>query len=163
MTENDREGDATSLEQRIRQLEDRCEISELRARFCLLTDDRRWEELAGLFTEDGVLDVRGPVQGRQAILDMVTHLPDVWQAWFHMVDTEMTEITGDTAEGIACFNAPFVADGTSFNALGRYEDGFARVDGAWLFSRRALSFAVSAPVSEGWSAELPDGMRPVGR
>lgn len=153
------EKDSTSLEQRIKLLEDRAELSELRARFCILTDDRRWEDLADLFAQDGVLDVRGPVQGRDAIREFASHLPEVWESWFHTVDTEVTEIDGDAATGISCFNAPFVAEGTSFNALGRYEDRFVRVDGAWRFARRSLSFSVSAPVSAGWSAELPEGLR----
>lgn len=150
--------EATSLEQRIARLEDRAAISELRARFCVYTDEQRWDDLVALFTADGVLDVRGEVKGREAIRDAVGHLPELWESWWHTVDTEITEIDDDSATGIAYFDAPFVAEGESFNAIGRYDDSFARDDGEWRFSRRVLSFAVSAPLSAGWNGELPEGI-----
>jgi hypothetical protein len=149
----------SSLEQRIALLEDRAAISELLARFCLLADQRRWRELADLYTVDGVFDVRGPVQGREAILEAVSHLPDVWDHWFHFVSNEIIEIADDHATAVSSFNAPFVQDGVSFNALGRYDDTLERVDGVWQFSRRALSFSVNAPVSEGWTTSLADGLK----
>jgi hypothetical protein len=148
-----------SLEQRIALLEDRAAISELLARFCLLADQRRWRELVELYTVDGIFDVQGPVQGREAILETVSHLPDVWDHWFHFVSNEIIEVSGDGATAVSYFNAPFVAGGQSFNALGRYDDALERVDGVWQFSRRVLSFSVNAPVSEGWTPSLPDGLK----
>lgn len=157
------ETQASALEQRIAMLEDRAAIAELRARFCILADERRWAELAELFTEDGVFDVRGPVTGRAAILASVRGLEEVWDAWWHFTDTQTLEITGDSARGVAYFDAPFVAEGVSFTSMGRYDDEFARVDGGWLIARRALSFAWSAPVAEGWTSPLPEGLRPASR
>jgi ketosteroid isomerase-like protein len=149
----------TSLEQRIALLEDRAAISELLARFCLLADKRDWAALTELYTEDGVFDVMGPVKGREAILETVSHLPEAWDHWFHFVSNEIIEISGDSATAVSYFNAPFVAGGVSHNALGRYDDTLERVDGVWQFSARVLSFGVNAPLSEGWSAKLPDGLR----
>jgi hypothetical protein len=149
----------TTLEERVAALESRAQISELRARFCLLADQRRWAELAGLFTEDGVFDVAGAVVGRAAIQASVEGLPTVWDRWWHVTTNEITEIAGDVAEGSCYFDAPYVAGGESFAAAGRYDESFTRVEGEWLFSRRALSFVWSAPLGDGWTAPLPDGLR----
>jgi len=149
----------TSLEQRIAALEDRAAISELLARFCLYADQRRWEELVELYTEDGVFDVMGPVTGRAAILEAVSHLPEVWGHWYHFVSNEIVELDGDRARATSSFNAPYSMGGVSNNAFGRYDDELERVDGEWKFAARVLSFAVNAPMSEGMSTTLPDGLR----
>ena len=149
----------TSLEQRIAALEDRAAISELLARFCLYADQRRWEDLVNLYTEDGVFDVMGPVKGRAAILEAVGHLPGVWQHWFHFVSNEIVELDGDRARAVSYFNAPYSAGGVSSNAFGRYDDELERVDGEWQFAARVLSFSVNAPMADGMSTTLPDGMR----
>jgi hypothetical protein len=149
----------SAVERRLALLEDRFALAELRTLFCQYTDEQRWDDLVSLFAEDGVLEIRDAVEGRAAIREFVGHLPEVWQFWWHFISNETAEIEGDSAEGVSYFNAPFAMDGASMNALGRYDDSFVRVDGEWKFSRRVLSFAVSAPVADGWTGEIPEGLR----
>ena len=44
----------TSLEDRVRRLDDRFEINDLLVRYAVLLDDRQFEAVGRLFTEDGV-------------------------------------------------------------------------------------------------------------
>jgi hypothetical protein len=162
VTDN-RPGVGETLEQRLARVEDRLELSELRARFCQYADERLWAELAGLFAEDAVFDVAGPVQGRAAILEFVSGLPERWERWWHFLSTETIQVDGDTASGLSYFDAPYVADGVSFSAVGRYDDTFVRENGEWRFATRVLSFAWTAPIADGWSAPLPNGLRPAGK
>jgi hypothetical protein len=146
-----------SLEARLALLEDRGSLDELRRLFCQYTDEQRWDDLAALFAEDGVLEIREQVRGREAIREFASHLPEVWEFWWHFVSNETARIDGDRAEGVSYFNAPFTMDGISMNALGRYDDTFVRVDGYWKFAHRRLSFASSAPVAESWDS-IPEGV-----
>ena len=153
------------LEQRIARVESRLELYELNARFNLFADQRRWQELSELFAEDGVFDVEAPVTGRPAILEFLLDVPRRWDFWWHFNSNEVVAIDGDRAEGVAYFDAPFVAAGVSYACAGRYDDTYVRgADGAWRFQARVLHFAWRSPLlTEGWAGELPEGFRPVPR
>ena len=58
-----------SIEQRVQVLEDRLAIGDLLVRYAVLLDDRRFEEVGELFTEDGVFSSpNSRTVGRAAIV-----------------------------------------------------------------------------------------------
>lgn len=148
------------LERRLADLEDRFAIEELRSAFARFTDERRWQDLAGLFTADGAFDPGEPVTGRAAIGEAASQLSDRWEFWWHYVSNGTVAVTGDTARGSAYFQAPFKEAGVSRTAMGRYEDELVKEDGGWRFRRRRLVFSSAASPGEGWGT-VPEGMRSV--
>ncbi|MCX8526814.1 MAG: nuclear transport factor 2 family protein, partial [Candidatus Nanopelagicales bacterium] len=59
-----------SLEQRLQIVEDRFAISDLLVRYAVLLDDRRFDEVGMLFTDDGVFSSpNSRTVGRAAIIE----------------------------------------------------------------------------------------------
>ena len=56
------------LERRLRRLDDIEAIKQLHRRYIRMLADRKWDEMADLFTDDAVTDIRshGRTEGRQA-------------------------------------------------------------------------------------------------
>jgi hypothetical protein len=146
-----------ALEQRVTAVEDRLAISQLRSLYCYYVDQRRWDDLAALFTEDcefkGRLDL---VKGRDALVEYFTRAVQAMEASWHRTLNETLVLDGDTASGSAYFDAPAVVNGVAMLSAGRYDDEFAKQDGSWRFKRRTISFFYFTPFSEGWSAPEPD-------
>jgi SnoaL-like domain len=139
-----------SLESRLTELEDRIAIGELRASYCHLADERRWEELADLFAEDAEFRALSSVRGRAELLEYLRGLPDVMDAFWHRTMNETLVIEGDSASGRAYFDAPCVVDGRSMLCAGRYRDEFVKEHGRWRFGSRQLDFFYFTPLTEGW-------------
>jgi len=153
----------SSLEQRIALLEDRARIEELRADYCFLVDDRRFEELVETrFAPDAVCDFRArsgaiaPLisRGREEIRAFFEQVVDVLlKEMCHTVHNQRTVIEGDRASGDCSFELTAV-DGTSGEAIvgaGRYLDRYRRVDGRWVFEERRAELFHVAPLAEGWA------------
>lgn len=131
-----------SLEERVQRLEDLHAIGQLRAQYCQLLDDCRWDELVELFTEDGCFDGLSTVHGRPALR---AFFPDLLQgsldAWWHFSSNETIELDGDTATGQTWLYQPCVVEGVAHIAAGRYTDSIVRCpDGAWRFAVRRVRF-----------------------
>ncbi len=133
---------------------DRAQIEDLQARYLFAMNWGDFETYAGTFTEDGVLDwARGTVTGREAIREEAEVLWRVFSGLEegeapasapkrrHFIANQVLDIDGDIAIGRAYWyefdigmsgRQPFVL------AYGHYEDELRKVDGRWLFSRRAI-------------------------
>jgi hypothetical protein len=149
---------SASLEDRIRSLEDRLEISELRSLYCHYVDQHRWDDLAELFTEDcefhGRLDL---IHGREALVDYFKKAVKSMEASWHRTLNDTVVLEGDHANGATYFDAPCVVGGTPMLSAGIYQDEFARQDGRWRFKSRAIKFFYFTPFSEGWrDGAMPD-------
>jgi 3-phenylpropionate/cinnamic acid dioxygenase small subunit len=112
------------------------------AAFCQLLDDRRFEDWARTFTEDGVF---GREHGRAEILRMIqggelATRPELRRK--HTVTNAIIEVRGDRAEAtsdLVMFDR--VGDAPWTIRVGRYHDTLARQpDGAWLFTSRRLEW-----------------------
>jgi hypothetical protein len=148
-----------SIETRLADVEARLAISDLRARYCHLADQHRWEELAELFTEDAEFHALAAVRGRDALLEYLRGLPQAMDAFWHRTMNETLVVDGDRAEGAAYFDAPCVVDGTPMLCAGRYDDEFVRAADGWRFSRRRLHFFWFTPLAEGWrEGAVPPGL-----
>lgn len=142
----------TDIEARIRALEDRAEIAELRARYCAYLDAHDWDALVQLYTEDGEFHGMGVAKGRnelRAFYARVSH--EAFDAFWHFSSNETIELDGDRATGETYLNQPSVIDGVAYACAGRYRDEFVRQEGRWLFARRRVSFFYFAPLAEGWA------------
>jgi ketosteroid isomerase-like protein len=151
-----------SLESRIQLLEDREQIRELRATYCFLVDDGRFEELVeSCFTQDAVCDFRyrqglaEPLvfSGRPGILvfyrDMVAKtLVDM----SHTVQNHRIQVNGDQGTGDCYFEltARDASSGAAMTGAGRYLDCYQRVQGVWQIAERNADIFYIVPLASGW-------------
>jgi uncharacterized protein (TIGR02246 family) len=112
--------------------EDKEEIRELYARYCLSFDQRAAAEWATCYTADGEFIGAGQhLQGRRAMEQYLAGLPESTQHRFtanHVIDLD-----GDRA---VCHSSVLVLDGGAIASSGRTVDELERVDGAWKIARR---------------------------
>src|SRR5262245_12683678 len=120
------------------------EIRELVARYAQHADRGRFDDLVGLFADDGTLriDDREPLHGRAAIrafLDATAAgLRESASSGLirHHVTTLSIEVTGaDAASGPAYCRVVCVRGPAHW---GLYRDRCVRVDGAWRFAERRV-------------------------
>ena len=133
---------------------DRAQIEDLQGRYLFAMNWGDFDTYASTFTEDGVLDwARNTVTGRDAIRQEAEVL---WQFFSglepgerptsapkrrHFISSQVVDIDGDAATGRALWYE-FDVDATTQQpvvlAYGHYEDELRKVDGKWLFSKRAI-------------------------
>ena len=148
MTQN-----SSALEKRIRRLEDRAELRELVAHYCLAVDDRDIDALAALFTpdasfrsQDGVMNA----QGRDAVLEQFRGRFVALKATNHFAHDQILSFGEDphTATGLLTSHAEVWRNGRALIAALRYRDTYRRHEGRWCFADRLLSFLYYLPVDE---------------
>jgi uncharacterized protein (TIGR02246 family) len=112
--------------------EDRDEIRELYARYCLSFDQRAAVQWAACYTDDGEFIGAGQhLKGRRAMEQYLASLPTSTQHRFtanHVIDLD-----GDRA---VCHSSVLVLDGGAIASSGRTVDELERVDGGWKIARR---------------------------
>jgi ketosteroid isomerase-like protein len=143
-----------TLEDRLRRLEDRVEIDELIARYCLVMDNRDVDAIEALFTADvhvwsadGVMNSRG----RQAAVDMFKGRFAVLGPSNHFTHDRIVEFDradSDRATGLVLSHAEMQRKGQPMLAAIRYQDVYQRSDGRWRFRERGLSFMYYVPTAE---------------
>lgn len=151
------------VSRRLRAIEDRQAIEELRATYCFLVDDGRLAELVDEhFTEDAVCDfrtVRGAEKlaflsrGRDEVRAFFTQaVPAVLADMCHMTHDHRIAIDGDHASGDCTFEVTG-RDPTSDEPIvgaGRYVDRYRRVEGRWRFAARTAEIYYMSPMGAGW-------------
>ena len=143
-----------TLEERIRRLEDREEIHELIARYCLVMDNRDVDAMPDLFTPDfvvcsadGVMNTAGReaavemFRGRFQVLGPSNHFTHVRILTFDALDP-------DRARGLVLAHAEMNRKNQPMLAAIRYEDEYRRHEGRWKFARRSLAFMYYVPTAE---------------
>jgi ketosteroid isomerase-like protein len=125
-----------SLEQRIREIEDRNEVRDLTHRYCEMVWRKVGATQADLFTDDGVLllDGKREVAGRAALQAWFSNLSNDAHPYIH---NHLITITGDTAKA-TCYVDNHLGDGSTL-AGGYYEDEFRKTPQGWKFSRRRFN------------------------
>ncbi len=146
---------AKSLEQRIQELEDRDQIKELTARYCWHVARGEGEAVAGLFTDDGALEVSDgsfrPVRGGEALLKFYRSAVNQPEIAIPFIQNHIIEVHGDEARGTCGIEARFSRNGESVTAAGYYEDRYRREKGGWRFVERKITFWHSVPLKQGWA------------
>lgn len=126
-------------------IEDEWALLRLAYLYARAVDRREPDELAALFTEDGIIVRAGmpPWQGRDSIRGVPDRLDRLYQSTLHTVHNQTVAIEGDAAVGETYSIAYHLArpkDGrqTRLDWAIRYQDRFTRLDRSWLFTRREL-------------------------
>ena len=116
--------------------------AKLVAHYANLNDEARWEEIAALYAEDGVMtrptSPDEPIVGRAAILAAFNARPA--RRTRHLCSNVVIDVHSPIeAPGVSAM-ALFTPDGPP--KLGSFHDRFVLKDGCWLFARRqgSLSF-----------------------
>jgi len=154
---------AQDLEARLRALEDREAIRELRATYCFLVDGGRPEELVdGCFTREARCEFGSAVAGGMPTLVatgreevrrfFVEIVPALLAEMSHTVHNHRIVLEGDRASGECYFELTAIdrASGDPVLGAGRYSDEYQRVEGGWRFSSRKADIHFIAPLAEGW-------------
>ena len=156
-----------SLEERIRIIEDREEISRLRVKYTLFNDGG-WngipthhdiDALMEMFAPDAVWD-GSPHNPRAEGYDEIRQLMINFQAVpfvIHNVMNPIIDVDGDTAKGN--WHAIIVLSfrGEAMWLFGNYEEEYVRLDGRWKFKHVRFVTAVQAPYNEGWLKLVAEG------
>jgi ketosteroid isomerase-like protein len=152
-----------TIEQRLRVLEDREQIRELRATYCFLVDDERFDELVDrCFTDDACCDFRatdGSIQplaprGRDEVRAFFAQaVPALLSNMSHTIHNHRIAVNGDEASGDCYFELTAIdrATGTEVVGAGRYIDRYRRVNGRWRFAERRADMFYITSLAEGWS------------
>ena len=121
--------------------EDRLDIHDVIALHGHIADDRDWDRLGDLFTDDAVLDLEdfgyGTLHGLQAIKDLSRgSQDDKGQPLGHHATNII--VVGQDGEGVRARSkaVAVMADGTSGTAV--YEDTLRRGDHGWRIIRRKV-------------------------
>lgn len=152
----------TSVEGRLRYLEDLEAIRALDARYCRVLDAGDWDALVALFTDDGEFVGLGRARGHDELRAFFGGLagPDgrgLTAFWHHVTNLEITfDEEGPTGPDRAWAQSllwqPCVLDGVAHIAAGHYHDTLARgADGSWRYQRKQVSFDYFSPLVDGWS------------
>lgn len=133
-------------------LADRAAIATLTARFNRAADGTDPQELLALFTDDGVMEMRGGADGERTFTgpELAALVAPVAAQRVHMTMDAIIEVDGDRASQectlLLCTRAPRRGVGALFT--GRYSDEFVRTTAGWRFRRRVaeVDFANEARV-----------------
>jgi hypothetical protein len=156
------------LEARIRRLEDIEAIRQLKARYCELCDAglddaRNRDALVSHFTADAKVDFgmgEGSAFAGKAGLEVFFGqvVPSGVSFCMHMVHNSVIDVQGDRATGRWYFEAPTTnaMSGKPQWMAGRYEEEYARENGAWKFASIKTHWFFIAPYDEGWRESTGD-------
>ena len=114
-------------------------------------DFRDYDEFVSLFTEDGVLDVGQPLEGRSAIKAAMEKRSDKLRSRHVLTNIFIDVLDKKNARGISYLTLyrhigeeSLRGDPIDFGgpaAVGHYEDKFVLTDTGWRFASRKLHFA----------------------
>lgn len=144
----------STTEELVRELMDREQLKELRARYFRHLDLRDHEGFASVFTEDAVLEVPEVdlvFRGREEIASKVLASVQGAVSAHHGHTSELTFTGPDTATGIWAMQDivewPRAASGEriGITGVGHYQDEYVRQDGQWRIAKvRLVRFRVQS-------------------
>ena len=128
----------------LQEISDRLEIQDLVYNYSAIIDQKRFDELRDIFTEDAHIDfsaLGGPVGGRQEIIAFLHKVMVMFPNHQHLNANAQITVNGDTATGrVMCFNPQEIArpENKTHNFMCGlwYIDEYRRTDAGWRISRR---------------------------
>ena len=134
--------DLTALAARLATLEAHAELWNLIARYANAVDDRDYEALGLMFTDDAVFDSSSGdhVQGATEVVDYL-RIRAATDQWRIHAPTQLvlTALSPSAADGIVSgFAVRKLADGGQRTFGLRYRDRYHKTDSGWRFHRRAV-------------------------
>ena len=141
----------TTLDDRLRRLEDIEAIRALDAQYCRVLDDGDWPALVRLFTADGEFVGLNRARGHADLLEFFGGLAakGLTAFWHHVTNLEI-DLDGDTARTRSFLWQPCVLDGVPHLAAGRYHDSLVRTPEGWRYVCKQVSFDYFAPLTDGF-------------
>jgi len=130
-------------------IEDKEAIRELFSEYCFHMDDRRFRELADLFTEDGEwITSYSRARGREELATLLAKINPTKESGIvrkHFVVNSLISITGNTATSRASYLV-FAGKGHGPEPVvaGTYVDELVKTDGGWRFKSRQLVHDIAA-------------------
>jgi 3-phenylpropionate/cinnamic acid dioxygenase small subunit len=127
------------VELRVRQLEDRQAIADLRHEYARCLDDHEWRAWTDLFTADAVGEFEGwgRVEGHDELLAFARDaVGGTFDYTAHVMHNPVIELDGDTATGRWLSEIYYARPdkGVAGWRQGRYTDRYRRADGEWKFT-----------------------------
>ena len=128
-------------------MSDKDEIRELLARYCFALDDDRFEEMAALFTPNGVWETAfGTGTGRDGIVAQARSIATgVRPKRVHLTTNIVIDLHGDSATARSNWALIQNSDaGPVIGSGGAYADRLVQVDGRWFFQHRTIERYIKA-------------------
>ncbi len=134
------------FEQRLQRVEARQALIELVSRYCVATDDRDYDALAGMFAPDATF---GKIRGFPAILAFFRERHAVFGPTYHYVHAPHFDFeSAVAASGVINSHAEIALGGKNVWMAIRYLDRYRRIGGRWLFSSRDQRLRYAMPFEE---------------
>ena len=140
----------------LQEISDRFEIQDLVYHYAAIIDQRRFEDLKEVFTEDAHIDysaVGGPVGGPEEIIAFLGQVMGMFASHQHLHANPQIKVDGDSATGrVMCLNPQEIKkpDGdTHIFWVGLwYVDEYRRTEHGWKIAKRAeeKSFVFNPPI-----------------
>lgn len=132
---------ASSLEARLRAIEDRLEIQALAARFSDAVNERDVTTFAQLWASDHPVWEIGPplpsrAEGRDAIVAMLKGLYQIERYFMQMTHSGVITIDADKASARFVVRERGKGDGTYYDNLAVYDDVLVKEPSGWRFLER---------------------------
>ncbi|WP_458210655.1 nuclear transport factor 2 family protein [Haladaptatus sp. NG-SE-30] len=144
--------------QRLRRLEAREAIKELRARYCYSIDEQDWDAFYDLFVADPTLDFggMGVYEGSEGLARFAHQFVEgQLERSAHMLSNPIldVDVDGNRATGRWYVESPITfSDGSGAWRQGWYEDEYRYIDGEWKIATIEMRFVYTADYDEGgWS------------
>jgi ketosteroid isomerase-like protein len=142
-------------------LEDRLAINQVLDTYARGIDDRDWDLVLSVFTDDAFLDYTafsGPKGPRDDVIMWVQDMLTSFVMSQHLITNRLITIDGDdavvAAELLAIMGMPGAAPGkmSMMHTGGQYHDRLVRTSDGWKISKRTCD--------RGWLASAPDASGP---
>jgi hypothetical protein len=140
------------------------DLKQLKARYFRLMDQKRWSELALVFTHDAVMDADGYVtEGRQAIIAFLKKVLKDVRTVHHGHMPEITILSPISARAVwAMFDyVEFPSDDEpqGLKGYGHYDEEYVVEDGLWRIKRLKLTRLRIDPLEGGLPEVHPDASK----
>jgi hypothetical protein len=151
-------------------LQDRAEIDDLLARYCMALDTKNWDEFQYILTEDVSWDYSdefgSAFRGIDEVVSGIRTSIEPHPASMHAPLMTRVWSTGpDTAAGFSHVLSKSVLDGTplpatdqtTFEVYCSWLDEYVRTPAGWRISKRTLKVMASSGDAEPWDSRTPAG------
>jgi hypothetical protein len=120
--------------------QDRWEIADVQAAYCLALDQQDWDALRHIFTADARCDYgsSGSPRGVDAIVDLLRRSLTRFAVTQHVIGTQTVEVGDQGVAASAYLVATHVLGEEKFTIAGTYRDTFVRTPQGWRISARTL-------------------------
>jgi len=145
----------STLEERIKRLEEIEAIKKMKAEYVLACDERRWDDAVRYFTSRAVVAFGpfGKFESRQELEKFFKEtMPVTIGFTIHRLSNPIIEVKGDTAKGIWYCEIPSTHIPTNKAILqqGTYFDEYIKEGNEWKHTKLDLVYSYITEFGEGW-------------